>query len=110
VLLDHRPGSMFRWLQSMEDRDLAFVVIDPCRVENEYPIDLVRKHLGFLELSEDEEIVVLALCTIPPRPGKPTVNLLAPIGVGLNSKRGAQVLLHETKYEARTEFLPARAA
>lgn len=101
---------MFRWLQSLEDRDLAFVVIDPCQVDAEYPIDLVRKHLGFLELEEGEDCVVLALCTIPPRPAKPTVNLLAPIGVGLQSKKGAQVLLHETKYEARTEFLPARAA
>ena len=110
VLLDHRPGSVFRWLQSLQDPDLAFVVLDPRLVDDTYPIHLVRKAMGFLDLPEDEEVVVLSLCTIPPRPAKPTVNLLAPIGVGLKTRKGAQVVLHETRYGARMEFMAARAA
>ena len=93
---------MFRWLQSLEDRDLAFVVIDPCQVDADYPIDLVRKHLGFR--LEEEDCVVLALCTIPPRPAKPTVTW-RPSG-SVSSRRRAPRCSSETKYEARTEFCP----
>jgi len=110
VLIDHKPGSMFRWLQSLQDSALAFVVIDPVVADADYPADSVRRHLGFLDLEEDEEVVVIAICTVPPRPATPTVNLLAPIGIGVSSRRGAQVVLHETKYEARVPFLGSRAA
>ncbi|MEE9384455.1 MAG: flagellar assembly protein FliW [Nannocystaceae bacterium] len=106
ILLDHRPGSMFRWLQSVDTADLAFVVIDPLLADPDYPVDLVRRSLGFLALDASEELVVLAICTVPPAPEVPTVNLLAPVGVGLSSRRGAQVVLHETAYNARQQFLP----
>ncbi len=110
VLIDHKPGSMFRWLQSLDDAALAFVVIDPLMADPEFPVANVRSHLGFLDLDEDEEVVVVAICTIPPRPKTPTVNLLAPIGIGVNSRRAAQVVLHETTYDARAPFLGSRAA
>lgn len=110
VLIDHKPGSVFRWLQCLDDAALAFVVIDPQQADAEFPVQKVRNHLGFLELEDDEEVVVVAICTVPPRPKTPTVNLLAPIGIGVNSRRAAQVVLHETNYDARIPFLGSRAA
>ena len=110
VLIDHKPGSMFRWLQCLDDPDLAFVVIDPLVADADYPVDAVRKHLAFLDLEAEEDVVVVAICTIPPRPNQPTVNLLAPIGIGVQCRRGAQVVLHETRYDARMPFLGTKAA
>lgn len=108
ILLDHRPGSMFRWLQSVDIPELAFVVIDPLTAAPDYPVDLVRRSVSFLELDPDEDMIVLAICTVPPAPEPPTVNLLAPIGIGLSSRKGAQVVLHETTYGPRVEFLRSR--
>ena len=106
VLLEHSPGSMFSWLQCVDKPELAFVVIDPLQLNPEYPKDLLRRSVGFLELEEDEELCVLGICTFPPAPAAPTVNLLAPIGVGMSSRKAAQVVLHETGYGPRHEFLP----
>ncbi|TPV95508.1 MAG: flagellar assembly protein FliW [Myxococcales bacterium FL481] len=107
-LLDHRPGSMFRWLQCVNLPELAFVVVDPLTAIPDYPVDLVRRSVNFLDLDPDEDMIVLAICTVPPAPEPPTLNLLAPIGIGLTSRRGAQVVLHETGFGPREEFLPPR--
>ena len=109
VLLDHRPGSIFRWLQSLDEPSLAFVVVDPLMIDPEYPLDSVRRGLGFLELAEDEDLIVLGICTVPGAPHSPTVNMMAPIGIGLDSRLGAQVVLHDTNYNSRTQFLKPAA-
>lgn len=110
VLLDHRPGSIFRWLQCIAIPELAFVVIDPLMADSAYPIDEVKKQLGYIDIAVDENIIVLGICTVPAAPEVPTVNLMAPIGIGLTSRQGAQVILHDRKYSARHEFLNSKAA
>jgi flagellar assembly factor FliW len=96
ALLELEGGSKFRWLQGLESPEVGFVVVEAQRVVPDYPVDQVRRSLEFCELERDEEIVVLAICRIPPAPETATVNLQAPIGIGLRSRRGAQVLLRET--------------
>lgn len=105
MLIDHRPGSVFRWLQSADVPELAFVVIDPVAFAADYPVAQVRKQIAFCELADDEEIAVLAICTVPPPPDEPTANFLAPIGIGLRSRRGAQIVLHDCGFETRQRFL-----
>jgi flagellar assembly factor FliW len=109
VLLDHRPGSVFRWLQSLDLPDLAFVVIDPCEFFADFPLPLVRRGLAQAGVDGDEDIAVLSICTIPPAPEEPTTNLLAPIAIGVTSRRGAQIVLHDSGFQPREPFL-ARGA
>jgi len=101
VLVQNRPTSAFRWLQAVDDSDLALLVIDAASFMPDYPIEDVRRALAFCELASDEEIAVLAICCVPPEPEPPTVNLQAPVGIGLRSRRGAQILLHETRFDMR---------
>jgi flagellar assembly factor FliW len=105
VVLDHRPGSIFRWLQSIDDPSLAFVVIDPLLVHPDYPLDLVRRSLAFVDVADDEPLALFVLCTVPPAPGTATANFMAPVGVGIHSRRGAQVVLHDSPYGPRDGFL-----
>jgi flagellar assembly factor FliW len=105
VLLDHRPGSAFRWLQSVERPDLAFVVIDPLDFRPSYPVESVHRSLGFLKLDPGEEVVVLVVCTVPAAPAAPTANFMAPIAVGLKHRRGAQVVMHEAGYGSQDELI-----
>jgi flagellar assembly factor FliW len=101
VLLDHRPGSVFRWLQATDHPEIAFVVLDPLLFVPDYPVESVRRATGFLGIDPDEEIFVLAICTVPPAPGEPTANFLAPIGIGRTCRRGAQVVLHDSGFDSR---------
>lgn len=108
MLIDHRPGSVFRWLQAVELADLAFVVVDPLAFIPDYPVDQVRRAIAFCELDDDEEIAVLAICSVPPSPAEPTANFLAPLGIGLRSRRGAQIVLHDCGFDTRMAFLRPR--
>lgn len=88
----------------MDQGELAFVVIDPLVISEEYPIEAVKNLLNQLEVCKDDEVLVMAICTVPAPPEITTVNLLAPIGIGLETRNGAQVILHNSEYSAQTEF------
>lgn len=110
VLLDHRPGSVFRWFQAMDHPELAFVVIDPLLFVEDYPLESVRRAAAFAGIDADEELVVLVICTVPPQPAEPTANFLAPIGIGRQSRRGAQVVMHESGLGSAQPFLNRKSA
>ncbi|MDD5308897.1 MAG: flagellar assembly protein FliW [Deltaproteobacteria bacterium] len=100
VILEHKPGSQFRWLQSVDDPDFAFVVIDPLLLAPDYPLDRLRDavadgHQG------SSEVVVAAITTVPPEPEPITVNLMAPVAFNAVSRVGAQIVLHDGHYSAR---------
>jgi flagellar assembly factor FliW len=105
VLLDHKPGSVFRWLQALEMPELAFVVIDPLDFKPDFPLEPVRRSASFAGIDPNEELVVLVICTVPPPPDEPTANFLAPIGIGRESRRGAQVVLHDSGMVSTEPFL-----
>ncbi len=104
VLIDHKPGSPFRWLQAFERPDLAFIVLDPLEVAPDFPLDLVRRSASFAGIDPDEELVVLVICTVT-QTEEPTANFLSPIGIGKNSRRGAQVVMHESGFGPTETFL-----
>lgn len=108
VLLDHRPGSVFRWLQSCDNPSLAFVVLDPMQFKPDYPLEKARAAAGFVGLAAAEELIILVICTVPPPPAEPTANFLAPIAIGRDSRRGAQVVLHDSGFTSAEPFLRKR--
>jgi flagellar assembly factor FliW len=86
--------SRFELLQSCERADLAFVVVDPLIVEAGYPIDKAMG-LAIPPLEADEQMGVACIVTVPPPPDRMTVNLMAPLVIGVRSRRGVQVILHD---------------
>ena len=100
-LLEVKQGSRFKLLQSIEQADLAFVVTDPLMEDPGYPMDLVLRLARPIGLDPEELLAVAAIVTVPPPPATPTANLLAPLAMGLKSRLGVQVVLHETSYQMR---------
>jgi flagellar assembly factor FliW len=95
------PGSAYAWLRCVGEPSIELLVVDVQRLREDYPVEALRRSLGFLHLAEDEPLLVLALCTVPPAPEPATVNLLAPLGVGLRSRRAAQIVLHDPRWGDR---------
>jgi flagellar assembly factor FliW len=102
VILHHKPESPFRWLQSLEDPSLAFLVADPAPFVPDYdpvvPIDQLR------ELSPIEETprMVLTTVRIPhQKPEETTVNLAAPLVIDAVTRKGKQVVLEDGAYTMR---------
>jgi flagellar assembly factor FliW len=103
-LLEVKPGSRFKLLQNVEDPALAFVVTDPVALDPSYPLDTVRELASLLGLAKDEPMAIASIVTVPPPPRRPTANLLAPLAMGMQSRLGVQVVLHDGDYRVRHEM------
>ncbi len=95
VILDHRPGSPFKWLLSIDDPELAFAVANPDDLVADYeaPLELAARLLG----TDPAEIALFVIVTIPSNPTRMTVNLMAPVVVDLRTRRARQIVLDDPR-------------
>jgi flagellar assembly factor FliW len=99
IIMEHKPGSPFLWLQSMDTPDLAFVMINPFLMKSDYLQDLSPEEDALLKNKNDDEIIVFSLVTIPRgEVEKATVNLMGPIVVESKSRNAKQVILANSGY------------
>ena len=103
VLFEHKKGSPFFWLQSVDDSGLAFVLIDPLLVKPDYEIQISPEDLDELALKEvPADIQTLVIVNITPGERvELTANLLGPIVVNVKKRLGKQIVLEEGKYSLR---------
>jgi flagellar assembly factor FliW len=102
IILEHKSGSPFLWLQSMDTPDLAFVMINPFLIKRDYLENLSSEETALLKTETDDEINVFSLVTIPRGDvEKATVNLMGPIIVGSRSRNAKQVILANSGYSHR---------
>ncbi|MGO9146793.1 MAG: flagellar assembly protein FliW, partial [Desulfomonilia bacterium] len=80
ILFPHSEGSPFFWLQSVEDGELAFVVMNPRLVKADYSVDVDENVMNELDVKQEAELEVVCIVTIPRQdPKHMTINLLGPI-------------------------------
>lgn len=97
VVVDHRPGSPFRWLLCLDDPELAFVVADPVELVPGYAPPLAEAASALRCAPED--VAVMVLVTIPRDPREVSVNLLAPVVVDLSRRSGCQLVLEGSRLD-----------
>ncbi len=98
VLLEERPGTAFKWLQSVDDPRIAFVVINPVDFFPDYDIDIPDDQAASLGLKNSSDAAMLTTVTIYPDAGKVTANLVGPIVMNTRTLRAAQVVLSDDRY------------
>ena len=98
VILEHRPGSPFKWMLSLDDPELAFAVADPVELVAGYvpPIEIATRVLA----TDAADIALFVLVTIPGDPAAMTVNLMAPVAVDMKTRRARQLVLEDARFPA----------
>lgn len=104
-ILDHSEDSPFKWLQSADEPDLAFVIIDPYVFKPDYNIEVTSDDLVPIQTNTVDEIVVAVLVSIHGDPRMMTGNLLAPLLVNYKKMLGMQVVLNNSNYTTRVNIL-----
>ncbi len=95
------PQTPFYWLRSTRDQEIAFLVMEPgCLVDN-YQFDLSEEDARLLALSSSEDAFVLVLMTVPENPLEMTANLLGPLIFNKTTGKGRQVVLEGSDYPVR---------
>ena len=100
-------GEPFGFLQSVDDPDLTFVVIDPRIIVHDYKVDVPRVEAEEIGIGEEEETAVLSIVTIPEDPNKMTANLQAPLVINCVNRQAKQLVLGEGDYSIRQPVLKA---
>ncbi len=105
VLLDHKTKSgptPFKWLQSVDDPALAFVLLPAQLVEPTYRVTMTKEEAQKLKISEPTDAEVWTILVIPPKePKKMTANLKAPVVINTKEKLGKQLVLVDSEYSTK---------
>lgn len=101
VILDHEEDSPFRWMQSIEESDVAFVVVDPLEFFPDYHAQVKREELSNLDLKVDDDLLIMVILSLKNAPDEMTANLQGPIIVNARNRKGRQVVLKGTKYNTK---------
>lgn len=91
LLRDDETGPGFLWLQSLEDKDVCFILLDPVELGFDYCPDAPKDMAELLEL--DDEPVVRAIAVVPQNFHEATMNLKSPVFINPKNKAAAQVIL-----------------
>lgn len=111
VLVEHKPGSPFNWLQSVDEGTLAFLVVDPTHYVADYGPEMPESVARELGLTMETPIVVYTIVTIPPgRPEDMTLNLAGPLVLNVETRTAKQVVLEDESYLVRHPAFEKRAA
>ncbi|MBI5057037.1 MAG: flagellar assembly protein FliW [Nitrospirae bacterium] len=90
VLIDHKDTPL-KWLQSFDDPDMAFIVASPEFVTAEYPLNLDRTVREFIELENDDDLVVLVIMRVS---GEDVIaNFQGPLIINARNMKGVQIIL-----------------
>lgn len=101
VIFDCGEDGVFKWLQSCERPELAFVICDAHLVLADYKIVLGHKETETLGLSNPDDAAVVLIVIIPKNPMDATANLLGPIVMNSATRIGMQLVLVNPAYSTK---------
>lgn len=107
VLLERDTGSPFKWLQSLDNGELAFVLVDPLCFLPDYRVEISKEDAEALGISNPETTAVLCIVTIGEGGASVTANLLGPIVINPHTMRARQVVLMDAQYSVQYDLLAA---
>ena len=100
VLLKEENG-VFYWLQSIEDKDISFVLLNPFDIFPNYEFELDNQTIEELEIANAEDLLVFTIVVIPENIKETRTNLKAPIVINLKNRLATQYILSDDKYPIR---------
>lgn len=102
IILDIEDNEDIKCLQSIEKKEVCMLVIVPWNYVQDYEIDLPEEDLDGLGIKSPEDTGVFNVISV--RDKVITANLVAPIVININDKKGKQIILSNTKYNVRHEL------
>ena len=90
VLIDYKDTPL-KWLQAVEDPDVAFIVTDPKTIAGEGTITLGDDVVRFLQLERDEDLAVLLMLRVDG--DKVVANFNGPLAINSNRMVGVQAVV-----------------
>ena len=104
VIIDaeHQP---FLWLQSLDEKDVAFILINPFLFRKDYEINTTKDEEKEIGLTSPENALIFVIVTIPQDGSPMTANLQGPILINKQNMTGTQAILTDMKWRTRHDIV-----
>lgn len=106
VILKDNPEDDVMFLQSLENTELSFVLIDPYSIFRNYNPNLIEDDLNELMVKNEAELKYLVIAIIKDTIKDSVVNLKSPIAINPKTREAKQVIL-QNNYPLRYNILVA---
>ena len=103
-IVDPGDQTLILWLQSSEDGNVAFPIIEPKIFLPNYDVKLVPAEIASLNLESVKDIWVYSILTIPQDITQMSANIKAPIVINNKTKIARQIVLQDSKLEVKFEM------
>ncbi|MGB5822843.1 MAG: flagellar assembly protein FliW [Proteocatella sp.] len=103
VLINFEPDNDdIMCLQSMQDSQLAFVIMNPFNIQADYCPSLSDMDIKNLDITETTQgVLYYVICVVKDEIADSTVNLKCPIVINPENKKAKQLILEEEQYTFR---------
>ena len=101
-ILAGSDDSAIRWLQSLDDGNLALPVTSPDAIQPDYNARIPEDELKLVGSVDPKDLALLIVVSIPEdAPWDMTANLRAPILININTRKAVQVIALNEEYPVR---------
>jgi flagellar assembly factor FliW len=104
IILEMGDEVPMKWLQSLDRGDFGFPVSQPYLFHDDYEIKLGANVLAQLGAQSQDELATLIITTVHSGGEKITGNLLAPLVVNTETRRGCQLTMDDERFSMRQEI------
>ena len=101
ILLENAKEDTFCWLQSIEDGQLAFALINIYNVKPDYNPLVNSEEVASLGNLGDNNLLIYNVVVIPDDIRQMRANLRAPIVINPTTRKGKQVILDNEDYQLK---------
>ena len=102
TLISTKKKLSFKWLQSLEDKNIAFLITDPTEFIRNYSPAIHEESLSIIEVKKCIEVNLYCIITVPShKPEAMTINLQGPILINPRKMLAAQFISEDESHGIR---------
>lgn len=103
-VVDPGDSTLILWLQSTEDAEVAFPIIEPKIFKPDYTAKLLPTDMNSVQIETIADARIYSILTIPQDITEMSANLKAPIVINNKKKIAKQIVLQDSKLSVKYEM------
>jgi flagellar assembly factor FliW len=105
VMLERKEFAPFKWLQSVEDPNVAFLITDPLHFFPNYKLEINEKELEELNYTNSRDLVTYVIITVPQDVTQASADLLGPLVMNPKNRLAKQAVMPVSPYTTKHYLL-----
>lgn len=103
-VVDPGDSTLILWLQSTEDAEVAFPIIEPKIFKPDYTAKLLPADMNSVQIETVADAKIYTILTIPQNIAEMSANLKAPIVINNKKKIAKQIVLQDSKLSVKYDM------